>query len=307
MRLARLLAQRRYDLVNAYGFKASMIARVLVRVCRLRTVVVCGVQGLHVTDLEDLASRKSRVARHLERLLSPLVDVYDVNSPGALRLLADSGISESKLRYVPHGIDVQWWERRPARSHGGIPTILCTARFVARKRQDDLVRAIAVLLERGIECHAVLAGEGPTRAACRRLAKELGVADLIDFPGSVSPAKARELMDEASVFCLPSTWEGMPTVILEAMARGVPVVGTAVNGTGDLVVDGQTGRTVPAKDPGRLAEALESVLTAPAQAARFATEARRMVEREHTVERMAELKRSLYFELLGLRPSPTSP
>ena len=47
--------------------------------------------------------------------------------------------------------------------------------------------------------------------------------------------------------------------------------------------------------------------SAPAQAARFATEARRMVEREHTVERMAELKRSLYFELLGLRPSPTSP
>jgi glycosyltransferase involved in cell wall biosynthesis len=307
VRLGSLLKREQYALVNVYGFKASMVVRLLVRMLRLRTVVVCGVQGLHVTEVEDLSSLKSRVAGWLERLLSSFVDVYEANSRGAVTYLAGMGIAETKLRYIPNGIDIASWGPQGP-SQPTVPTILCTARFVARKRQRDLIVAIALLLGRGLDCRAVLAGEGPTRPACQRLAREQGVADRIDFPGSVDVAKTHRLLEEASVFCLPSTWEGMPAVILEAMAQGVPVVGTAVNGTEDLVRDGCTGRLVPARDPERLADALESILTSATKAASFVAAARQLVEREYRIERTVDLKRSLYLEMLGFTaPSTAGP
>lgn len=294
-RLGRLLSRTRYDIINVYGFKASMVARMLGPMCGRRTAIVCGVQGLHVAEVEDLGSWKARVARRLEGWCSPLVDAYETNSRGAVRWLAELGVSGSKVYYVPNGIDVPEWEpKRRAGVNTGVPMILCTARFVERKRQRDLVRALGILEGWGIEWHAVLAGYGPTLPACRELAVSLGLDDMIEFPGTVTLKEHRELLDRSSVFCLPSAWEGMPTVLLEAMARGVPVVGTAVNGTDDLVIEGRTGCLVPAGDPVRLAQSLRSILTSPAEAERYALEARRLVEREYSVERMLQAKWDLY-------------
>ena len=292
-RLASLLHHGRYDLVNAYGFTASMAARAVVKALRLPTAVVCGVQGLHVTEVEDMSSAKSRLTAWLEKAASPLVDRYDCNSPGAVRFLADLGIDRDKLGYVPMGIDpADWPIAEPA--SGSDPTVLSLARFVPRKRQIDLVEALCLLHQAGTPVKAILAGDGPTREAVRQRAEALGLSQAVAFPGALSPTEAKTAMRRASLFCLPSTWEGTPTVILEAMASGIPVVGTDVNGTADLVRHGETGLLVPPKRPDALAGALSSLLRDPAAAKTHALAARSLVESAYTVEVMVDEKLKLY-------------
>ena len=291
--LARLLRHGRYDVVNAYGFTASMAARAVVKGLRLPTRVVCGVQGLHVTEVEDMSSAKSRVAAWLEKAASPLVDLYDCNSPGAVRFLAELGIDQDKLGYVPMGIDPADWPIAEPVS-GSDPIVLSLARFVPRKRHVDLLDALLVLHQEGTPFKAILAGDGPTREAVMRRAEALGLSRAVAFPGAVSPAEARATMRRASLFCLPSTWEGTPTVVLEAMASGVPVVGTDVNGTADLVRHGETGLLVPPKRPDALARELSSLLRQPGTAKRYAVAARALVESEYTVEVMVDQKLKLY-------------
>jgi glycosyltransferase involved in cell wall biosynthesis len=292
--LARFLRSRDYDVINVYGFKASMLVRLLRRPLRLRASVVCGVQGLHVTEVENMDSIKSRFASACERHSAFLIDHYESNSLGAMEFLAGCGIDRSKISYIPMGIDTEAWPLRAVGALQDPPTILCIARFVPRKRQQDLILALALLRARGVKFRAVLAGDGPTLPAIRRLVAEQELADVIVLPGNLGPEAIRHTLGAATASVLCSTWEGMPTAVLEAMATGVPVVATDVNGTADLVVDGKTGRRVPVGAPGPLAAALMDVLSNTAAAHSRAAAARRLVEERYSLDAMVDGKKALY-------------
>jgi glycosyltransferase involved in cell wall biosynthesis len=299
LRLGRLIRSGGFDLVNAFGFKASVLARVLTRGLAPGTIFVCGVQGLHVTEVVELDEPKGRFALLVERLTQGLVHAYDCNSHGAVELLAAHGVKRSKLHYVPNGVDLSQWPQRAEPAAGGVPTILCVARFVERKRQPDLLRALLLLDERGFQCRVEFAGDGPTLESARQLASELGVEGRVSFLGPLSPAELAASLESAAALCLPSLWEGTPGAVLEAMARGVPVVGTDVNGTRDLIQDGITGLLVPPRTPEALADALGEVLADPAAAAKRARAARELVEREHSIDAMAGQKLELFERLLA--------
>jgi glycosyltransferase involved in cell wall biosynthesis len=271
----------------------------MLRVQRLPTKMVCGVQGLHVTEVEDMGSAKSRFAAWVEKSASPLVDRYDCNSPGAVEFLAGLGISRDKLSYVPMGIEPADWPLANG-AFDSDPVIFNLARFVPRKRHVDLVEALHALRSEGVQFTAVLAGDGPTRAATVQRAKDLELEGRVQFPGSLSPDEAKDMMNRAAVFCLPSTWEGTPTVVLEAMASGVPVVGTDVNGTADLVGHEETGLLVPPGNPEALARALGALLEDPESARRRALAARQRVETHYSVAVMVDEKLKMYEETLSV-------
>jgi glycosyltransferase involved in cell wall biosynthesis len=294
LRLARLLRGRRYDLINAYGFKASMVARVVARVRRPRPQVVCGVQERHVTETEDVDSPKARLAGAIERRAAPLVDVYEANSTGALDVLQEYGIDRSKLRYVPNGIEVERWPFRGNGSEAHEPLVICIARFVARKRQIDLVHAAEMLTRRGASFRIVMAGVGPSLEEVRAAANNSAAAERLEFPGEIARVDVVELCRRAAVFVLPSTSEGMPASLMEAMALGVPVIGTAVNGISDLIEHEKTGLLVPPCDPSALAAALERLLEDRELGARLAAAARRRIEERHSLEAMITAKEALY-------------
>jgi glycosyltransferase involved in cell wall biosynthesis len=294
-RLARVLRHGRFDVVNAYGLKATMLARAG-RAVSPRTRFVCGVRGLHISGVEDVAGAKARTLLALERLGSPLVDVYDANSTGALELLASAGIPRRKLRYIPNGLDIADW---PAvrRTPSEPPVVVCVARFVPLKRQQDLVRAAEVLVAREIPFRLVLVGAGPTLDATRAQAQAGPAADQIEFTGALPPAAVRARLAAADVFCLCSAWEGMPGSVMEAMASGLPVLGTRVNGIADLVVPGETGTLVPAGDPAALAEALAALLLDRGARERLGAAGRERIVRDFTLEAMAAAKTALYVKL----------
>jgi glycosyltransferase involved in cell wall biosynthesis len=298
--LARLLRRGGWDVVNAYGFKATLVARLLTRIATPRARFVCGVRGLHVTEVRDIDSPKARLAAAVERGLSWLVDVYDANSPGAVAFLADLGIDRARLRYIPNGLDLDRWSVRSS-ANGGPPMVLCVARFVPRKRHELLVEALAILSRSGVPFRAVLAGDGPRREAIEAMAAEAGLADRVGFPGAVEPPEVQSLLEQARVFCLPSAWEGMPGAIMEAMACGVSVVATDVNGADALVVDGVTGRLVASDDPQALADALRETLLDEERARRYGAAGRTRMESDFSLDAMVSAKEELYTSIAGGR------
>jgi glycosyltransferase involved in cell wall biosynthesis len=299
VRLAGILRREPFEVVNAYGFKSTFVTRFLVRALARQSVFVSGVRGLHVSELERLDSPKARLALRLERLTSLLVDVYDANSKGAVELLAETGVDRRRLRYIPNGLDVERWTPISEKRGEGMPVALCVARFVPRKRHQDLLRAVAMLQDRGVHLQLQLIGDGPTLPEMRRLADELQLNALVRFAGACDSDHVREAMRRADVFCLASRWEGMAGSVMEAMACGLPVVGTQVNGIADLVEHARTGYLVPPERPELLAAALQRLLKDPRERATLGVAGRNRICKEFSVERMVTAKERLYVGLVA--------
>ena len=297
--LGQLLRRERFDVVNAYGFHASMVARTVLPVTSPSTRMVCGVQGLVVTEVESLAAAKTRLVEGIERVTWRLVDAYEANSRGAVARLVGMGIAPDRVHFVPNGIDLGRWPFRevpPPREQAA--QILCVGRFVPRKRQADVVAAARILIDRGHDIQVDFVGDGPTLGAVRAAVPEL-LSSRVRFHGAIPPEQVPAYLERATAFCLVSTWEGLPAVVLEALARGVPVVGSRVNGIEDLIHDGETGLTVPVGRPRAVADALERIIEDPELAAALARAGRAFLEREYSIDAMLDTKAQLYSDLLA--------
>jgi colanic acid/amylovoran biosynthesis glycosyltransferase len=176
--------------------------------------------------------------------------------------------------------------------------ILAVGRLVEKKGLADLVQACGLLAGRGVKFRLEIAGDGPLRSELEAAAALSGAP--VIFHGALSPEAVLELYRRAAVFCLPcvvaSTGDrdGLPTSVLEAMALGVPVVTTDVNGLRELVVDGQTGLVVPERDPTAVAEALGRVLSDAALAERLAACGRQLIESRFSLDRSVATLRALF-------------
>jgi colanic acid/amylovoran biosynthesis glycosyltransferase len=182
----------------------------------------------------------------------------------------------------------------------GEAVVLAVARLIEKKGLADLVDACGLLIARGVALRLELAGTGPLRGPLEQAAARNGVA--VVFHGALPHERIRALYRRATVFSLPCVIassgdrDGLPTSVLEAMASGVPVVTTAVNGLEEAVLHERTGLVVPEHDPAALAAALERVLSDPELGARLARAARAHVEQNFSLERSVTLLRSLFPE-----------
>jgi glycosyltransferase involved in cell wall biosynthesis len=146
-----------------------------------------------------------------------------------------------------------------------------------------------------------LIGDGPTLPEMRRLARELVASGLVRFAGARNADEVRDAMRSADVFCLASAWEGMAGSVMEAMACGLPVVGTRVNGIAELVKHGHTGYLVPPARPELLAEALQRLVRDPAAAAAMGAAGRERICKGFSVESMVAAKEELFVGLVAGR------
>ena len=206
-----------------------------------------------------------------------------------------------RLDVVHVGIPVDQFTRsKPSSAGRREPTILYIGRLVPEKGQAVLLDAVALLAARGRLVDVTLAGEGPLRQALERRAEQLGIASQVSFLGAVGQDRLRALYEDASIFCLPSFAEGVPVVLMEAMAMGLPVVSTRITGIPELIEDGSSGLLVAPGRPDELADRLEWLLADPALRRELGTEAREAVLREFDAERSAEQLYELFRErLLG--------
>jgi glycosyltransferase involved in cell wall biosynthesis len=223
-----------------------------------------------------------------------------------LMALGDSDAAE-KLHVVHCGVRIERFTRRAReRSAAGEPTILCVGRLVPEKGQAVLLRALALLRASGRPVSATLVGEGPQRAELEALAERLGVARHTRLTGALGQEQIRELYEAASLFCLPSFAEGVPCVLMEAMAMELPVLSTFIAGIPELVEHDRNGLLVAPGRPDRLALALERLLTDPELCRRLTAEAREKVLAEFDCERSAEQLLEIFARELGARRDPAA-
>lgn len=170
-----------------------------------------------------------------------------------------------RMRIVRCGVDTARFAA-PAggRDAAGPLRVLCVGRLVPLKGQALLVRAVAALRDQGVDVDLTLVGDGPERPGLERLARELGVEDRVTCAGAVGQDRILARYHEADVFCLPSFAEGVPVVLMEAMACELPVVTTRTMGIPELVEDGVGGLLVAPGDGEALAAALARLAADPA-------------------------------------------
>lgn len=149
---------------------------------------------------------------------------------------------------------------KPVVPKGVTRKILNVASFKSIKNQRWLVRALALLKSRGEAFHCDFVGVGEEQQAVQRQALDLGISDRITFHGFKAHSDVMKLMDSANVFVLPSESEGLPTVVTEALARGLPVVATDLPSTRDATSNGAFGDLVPLNDDHDLADCISRVL-----------------------------------------------
>ncbi|MCW2817454.1 MAG: glycosyl transferase group 1 [Marmoricola sp.] len=213
------------------------------------------------------------------------------------------GVPAERLSTVPNGVGPR--EHGPgrlaARRTLGLdpdqPVVMSVGRLITMKRHRDLLDSTPALLERFPDLVVLVVGEGHLRAKLTRQAASLGVGDRVRLLGHRSDA--RQLLDAADVFVLPSAHEGMPLAALEAMEAALPVVATRVTGSEEVVVDGETGLLVPAQDPAALTRALADLLADPIRRQRMGRQGRARYLAGYTRQRMAEDTLAVYSRVLA--------
>ena len=195
-----------------------------------------------------------------------------------------------KIKVIGCALDDRFWHAaetvEPDPMEGGF---VCVGRLCEQKGQLILLEALALLRQRGYPIRLTLAGDGEMRGAIEAAIARLSLGDLVTITGWVSAAQVTGLLARSRALVLPSFAEGLPIVIMEAMAMGCPIVTTFVAGIPELVRDGLDGFLIPAGDVVALTDALQNVVTAPADtllAIRNSAAAR--VRERHSSDRQAD-------------------
>ena len=245
--------------------------------------LMAGIPFSFTAHAKDLYLTPRRVIWRRARAASFVATCTEYN---AMYLRDIMGADSGRIARVYHGIDLGLFAPRPPAAAGAAPLILSVGRLVPKKGHDDLIAALARLRDRGIGFRAILVGAGPLRAALAEQIESLDLADRVSLRGAMTHAELIALYRQADLFALApriaedGDRDGIPNVIAEAMATGVPVVATAISGIPELVQDGVTGRLVPPRDPAALAGAMAVLLADPAEAQRLAAAGRARLERD---------------------------
>jgi glycosyltransferase involved in cell wall biosynthesis len=289
------------------------------RLARLHAAIRPHVLHWHAARAHALGAVAARLAPGPVRILSRRVDFPVRGNLGSRLLYADpadlilaisdgvrealerSGVRPGRIRVVPSGIDLAPFEapcdREALRAALGVPPgttlVLQVAALAPHKSQLDLLKAAALLREIQPSIRMWIAGEGRMRRSLEREHAKLALGELVRFLGFRGDVP--DLLRAADLFCLSSKLEGMGTAILEAMAAGLPVVGVRVGGIPEIVVHGETGLLVPAREPGALAAALAELAGDPSRRRAMGERALRRV-REFSADRTAEGTRAAYQE-----------
>ncbi len=295
-RLAAWLRSPRPELLQSFLFHANLAGRLAGR----RAGVAWIVGGLRV------AEREKTWHRRLDRWTIGLAAGSVCVSRGVYEFSRTVGrLPFSRLAIIPNGVDFDPIDAAaPAdRASIGVPPsstlAICVGRLTRQKGIDVLLNAAGRVAEARSDWRLLIVGDGPERARLEaQAAADPRLAGRVTWLGRRDDVPS--LLKAADLVVLPSRWEGMPNVVLEAMAAGRPVVATAVEGSAELVEPGGSGWLVPPEDPAALAAALIEAAADSAQAARFGASGRARVAAEFDPGVVARRYQGLWARLIGL-------
>jgi glycosyltransferase involved in cell wall biosynthesis len=303
--LFRALSHEPIAIVHSHLFVGSMFASPLARLAGVRGVV----ETFHLPEVWRMGKRLKR-SFWLDRQVARCVDRYVAVSTAAADHLTDrKRIPERKIRTIYNGRDLSRFhppsaaERRAARVALGLdvePAVAVIGRLEPQKGHALMLEAAAILSRSFPMLKVFFAGSGSLEGELRASCDTAGLTATVSFLGHRSDSEV--LLAAIDVAVMPSLYEGLPLVAIEAMASARPVVATDIDGMREVVVDGQSGFLVGAGDAGALARAIERLVRFPVLARQLGVNGRRRAERHFDLRFQVEETVSLYEELLSSRP-----
>jgi glycosyltransferase involved in cell wall biosynthesis len=300
-RLVRLIRDEGpFDLVHGHSSKGGALARLAARWLGIPSVYT---PHAFITLDPTLPAWKRRLYGRIERWLARhAAAVITVSRDEATHARA-LGIDPRKIHTVHNGIaPLEFPSRDAARSRLGLSpvefVIGFVGRFVSQKAPELLVDALAIIAGLHPHTRLVLIGSGPLEPIIRRRIHHLGLESRVLMPGD---SVAAPLMPAFDVFCLPSRYEGLPYVLLEALAAGLPIVTTRVGGAATCVDHGQNGFILESGDASQLASALSRFAADPPLRHQFAATSK-LKSTHFSADRMIDETLLVYQQVLALVP-----
>jgi starch synthase (maltosyl-transferring) len=277
-RLARLLLEQPPALLQTFLFHANLAGRL----AAARAGVPIVVSGIRVAEREK--AWHLRLERWTKRFVTHHVCVSQAVADFAERELR---LPPGQVSVIANGVDAKYYADATPADLGtfgippGAPTLLFVGRLHRQKGVFDLLSAmehLEAVEERNV--HLLMVGDGPLRVEAEEFTDCSLIQSRVHWLGKRDDVAS--LMKASTALVLPSLWEGMPNVVLEAMAAGLPVLATGVDGTRELVTHNVTGRLCLPGNPDSLAMALRDLLTSPASTSEMAARAQRTVTKHFT-------------------------
>lgn len=293
MRLATEARRRGLDLLHAhFASVATSVARLGAALAGLPYSFTA-----HAKDLFHEAVSLDELGAEL-RDAAQVVTVSDFNAAWLAERFPETA---GRVTRIYNGLPLDEFAFRP----DGHParrsrTIVSVGRLVEKKGFDRLIEACARLVGAGVELDCRIVGTGEDEAALGAQIERLGLGERVRLVGARPRVEVIELLREAAVFAgsyvvaSDGNRDGLPTVLVEAMALGTPCVATAVTGVPEVVADGETGLLVPPGDVDAFAAALHRLLDDPPLGKRLAAAARKVVEARFDIRRNAQEQRALF-------------
>lgn len=300
-RLAARLRELAPDLVHTHLVHADLYGIAAARRARIPAMV----SSRH----DNNPFRRGTLVRWLNRRAMRHVRTVIAISDAVARFVHEvEGVDDASIATIRYGVGAEATddEARGARAAIGCGdrdlVVGFVGRLVAQKGVDVLIDAVPRVRARHPTAVTVIVGDGPLAPELRARAAALGLGDCVRFVGWI--ADARRVMPACDVIVVPSRWEGLGLVALEAMACARPVVASRVDGLAEIVEPAATGLLVPAGDAAALAEAVASVLDRPAWGQALGTAGRRRVVERFSIDAMADATVDVYRR--SLRETATS-
>lgn len=323
----RRIAAFRPDVVQLHESDGGLLALCITRLTRLevRPLLVALLQVSYVEERRavrplrhggEVLGEPGAVERRFRRFKAPLqiflgrrtaraADlVLAPSATTAAELARDYGARNTAVLPNASGGFVARPEAVAEVEAAGVPGLLFVGRLRLRKGVEVLLRALSLLRNRGdqpLSPRLRIAGDGEHRQALERAAVRFGVRGQVDFLGRRGPGEIRWLLEHSAALVVPSIYEGMPLVILEAMVAGVPVVASRVSGIPEVVLDPETGWLVNPEDPPALAAAIAELLAHPDAARRRGESGRQRLAERYRPEVVAATWESIVVAALEKR------
>ncbi|MEP0814140.1 MAG: glycosyltransferase [bacterium] len=295
-RLARLLRRIRPDILHAFMFHANLAARVT-RAFHRVPVVICSIRtnndgGKKRDLLYRLTAGLADMTTHVSRFGRDKYSKLGAAKPG-------------RLVYMPNGVDTNRFcpdesKRGKTRAALGLSNEfawIAVGRLTEAKDHKTLFRAFQSLVNEKPESVLLLAGKGELWESLVYLASELQIGSKVKFLGVRDDIP--DLLNASDAYVLSSVWEGLPSVLVEAAACGLPIVATDIGGVDDVIEKDKTGLVVPARDPDSLARAMLSLQNMPERERKeLGIAARKKIEAEFSLDVFKAEWMSLYRKCL---------
>lgn len=298
-RLVRIVRAWKPDVVHSHMVHANLMARV-VRLLVPVPVLVSTIHNVYEGGPLLMAGY---------RLTNGLVDHMTIISQAAAdRFVGERIVPGRLLTVIANGVDTDRMRNLPpegrAALRGGMSVgdqqfvWLAVGRFEVAKDYPNMLRAFGDVRAREPRAVLVIVGQGSLQAEAEALTAELGLREAVRFLGARDDVPA--VMSAADGYVMSSAWEGMPMVLLEAAAAGLPIVATAVGGNGEVVRDGESGFLVPARDSGVLRAGMLRLMALPEEQRRAMGErGREHVRANYGLQRVAERWERVYWDALA--------